>query len=143
MIGHIDDDRLPALRPAFTLTDETTPRKSFPTMTTQPGYPTPDPLPPPPPPTPGAQPSWVGPPLVRPTSGQATAALIFGIGGLLCPFVIPSIVAVLCGHTALHETRTGQKGGHGQAVAGLILGYLVVIPAVIFGIFALIGTIVS
>lgn len=87
------------------------------------------------------QPQPMYAPLVRPTSGQATASMIFGIGGILCPFVIPSIVAVLCGHTALHETRTGQKGGHGQAVAGLILGYLVLIPAVIYGIVAVIGMI--
>ncbi len=96
-------------------------------MTTQPSQP---------------QPMYAPPP-VRPTSGQATAALIFGIGGILCPFVVPSIVAVLCGHTALHETRTGRKGGHGQAVAGLILGYLVIIPAVVLGIFAVIGAITS
>lgn len=91
---------------------------------------------------PGPPQAYYGP-LVRPTSGQATAAMIFGIVGILCPFVIPSIVAVLCGHTAIHETKTGQKAGHGQAVAGLILGYLVVIPAVIYGIFGLIGLITS
>jgi hypothetical protein len=65
--------------------------------------------------------------------------MIFGILGLLCPVVVFSLVAVLCGHTALHETKSGERGGHGQAVAGLILGYLVIIPAVIYGIFALIG----
>jgi hypothetical protein len=30
------------------------------------------------------------------------------------------------------ETKNGQRGGHGAAIAGLILGYLVVIPAVLF-----------
>ncbi len=83
-------------------------------------------------------------PLIRPTSGMATASMVFGIAGLLlfC-LVIPSLVAVLCGHNALVETRQGHKAGHGQAVAGLILGYLVLVPAVIYGVFMLIGIITS
>ena len=93
----------------------------------------------------GQPPTWeqMPGPLVRPTSGQATAAMIAGIIGVLCPIVIPSVIAVACGHNALKETKTGEKGGHGQAVAGLILGYLVVVPAILFGVFALIGAITS
>jgi hypothetical protein len=81
-------------------------------------------------------------PLVRPTAGLATASLIFGIVGvfLFC-LVIPSLVAVLCGHSAIKATRTGQLGGHGQAVAGLILGYAVMIPAIIWLAFGGIGMI--
>jgi len=83
-------------------------------------------------------------PLVRPTSGMATASMIFGIAGLLlfC-LVIPSLVAVICGHSALVETRQGHKAGHGQAVAGLILGYAVLIPVVIFGVVWLVGLITT
>jgi hypothetical protein len=83
-------------------------------------------------------------PLVRPTSGTATASMIFGIAGLfLFCLVIPSLVAVLLGHSALKETRGGVKGGHGQAVAGLILGYVVMIPAVIWLAFGGFGVLIS
>jgi hypothetical protein len=66
------------------------------------------------------------PPYARPTSGYATASLVFGIIGVLggwCMFGVPCLIAVVTGHAALKETRTGQRGGHGMAVAGLILGY--------------------
>jgi hypothetical protein len=35
----------------------------------------------------------------------------------------PCLIAVVTGHAALKETRTGQHGGHGMALAGVILGY--------------------
>jgi len=67
------------------------------------------------------------PPPVRPTSGLAVAALVCGLAGItLCPTFLPSFAAVILGHMALNETRTGARGGHGQAIAGLILGYAVV-----------------
>ncbi|MEU8274898.1 DUF4190 domain-containing protein [Microbispora bryophytorum] len=72
-----------------------------------------------------------------PTSGVATASMVLGIIGLFigwCSFGLPSFIAVITGHTALRETKNGQKGGHGMAVAGLILGYLVGVPAAIFDI---------
>ncbi|MEQ4721945.1 DUF4190 domain-containing protein [Nonomuraea sp. B19D2] len=70
----------------------------------------------------------------QPTSGVAVASLIFGIIGLLgswCLFGIPSIVAIVLGHVAARKTKRGIRPGHGMAVAGLILGYVVVIPAFI------------
>ncbi|MDT5040587.1 MAG: hypothetical protein QOE51_1572 [Actinoplanes sp.] len=72
-------------------------------------------------------------PFIRPTSGKATASMVFGIIGFFafCT-VVPSIIAVVCGHFALAETRDGDRGGHGQAVAGLILGYLVVVPVLVW-----------
>ena len=38
-------------------------------------------------------------------------------------FGVPCLIAVVTGHAALKETRTGQHGGHGMALAGVILGY--------------------
>jgi len=57
------------------------------------------------------------------TSGKAIASLVLGILVFL-PF--SSIAAVILGHLSLSEIRksAGRLGGHGMAVAGLILGYL-------------------
>jgi hypothetical protein len=87
---------------------------------------------------------FYAPPLTRPTSGLATASMVLGIIGLLvgwCSFGIPSIVAVFLGHSALKETKTGVRGGHGMAIAGLILGYIVTVPAAVFTVFLIIGAV--
>jgi hypothetical protein len=68
--------------------------------------------------------------------------LVFGILGLLagcCTFGVPSIIAVLLGHSALAETRNGRKAGHGMAIAGLILGYLLVVPMIFMSIWIFFG----
>lgn len=78
----------------------------------------------------------------RTTSAYATASLVFGILGLVtscCTFGVFSLIAVIFGHVALGETKHGARGGHGSAVAGLILGYLIVVPAVIFSITVVFG----
>ncbi len=79
----------------------------------------------------------------RPSSTAATASLVLGLAGLLAfCLVIPSVAAIIAGHAAWRETSSGEKTGHGMAIAGLILGYLVAVPMtfgyVIWGI-ALIG----
>ena len=82
---------------------------------------------------------------VPPTSGKAVAALILGlvsIGGGVC-LVVPPILAVWFGHEAIRETRPGRRGGHGMAVAGLIMGYAMLIPLLIgalIGVMALIAS---
>lgn len=60
-----------------------------------------------------------------PTNGKATAAMILG----LCIFVVgflTGIPAIILGHLALKEINAsnGMQGGRGQAITGLILGYL-------------------
>jgi len=82
----------------------------------------------------------------NPTSGYATASMVCGILGLItgcCSFGIPSIIAVVLGHMALKETRNGVKGGHGQAIAGLILGYILAVPAAVFSIMVIFGGVLS
>lgn len=91
----------------------------------------------PPPPQMGYATGGNQPPLARPTSGLATASMVLGIIGLLvgwCSFGIPSIIAVFLGHAALKETKTGVRGGHGMAIAGLILGYILALPMLVFTI---------
>lgn len=68
-----------------------------------------------------------GPP---PSSGKATASLVLGILGLLL-FValigIPlAVLAIILGHLSLSEIKksAGAMGGHGKAMAGLVMGYI-------------------
>lgn len=85
----------------------------------------------------GQAPHQPAPPTVRPTSGLAVASLVsglIGIAGGCCLFGLPCILAVVLGHMATRETRTGERGGHGMAIAGLILGYLLVVPGILFAI---------
>lgn len=72
------------------------------------------------------------PPRAVPTSGMATASLVFGLIGFFggwCAFGLPCLIAIVCGHFAWKETKNGSKAGHGQAVTGLILGYVIAVPA--------------
>ena len=65
---------------------------------------------------------------IRQTSTLAVVSLVFGIlGWTLLPF-LGSLVAVVCGHMARGEIRRAQGGleGDGMAVAGLVLGYIVI-----------------
>lgn len=78
------------------------------------------------------------------TSGTATASLIFGIVGLCGGFLllaVPNITAVVLGHMAAKEIResNGRIGGQGLATAGLVLGYIVVVPAAILLVLASFG----
>jgi hypothetical protein len=61
-----------------------------------------------------------------PTSGLATASLIFGILGLTLLPTLGSVVAVILGYMAKGEINSsaGQLEGSGLATAGLVLGYI-------------------
>jgi Domain of unknown function (DUF4190) len=77
-----------------------------------------------------------------PTSGVATTSMILGIIGIVtgcCSFGLPSLAAIICGHVAIGQTKSGTVGGRGMAVAGLVLGYIVLAPAIVFSIWMLIG----
>jgi predicted outer membrane lipoprotein len=96
---------------------------------------------------PGVPPPYQPPLIVMqptaPTSGLAVTSLVLSLVGLLlcCAFGIPSLIAVICGHLALRETKSGAKSGQGMAVAGLVMGYLIIVPAILFSlwVFALGG----
>lgn len=72
------------------------------------------------------------------TNGKAIAALVTSLVGLtLCG--LPSFVGVILGIIAMRETkRTGQEG-YGLALAGVIIGSVVTVFAVIFVIIYVIG----
>lgn len=97
----------------------------------QPGYPAP----------PMYQPVMVGR-MGPPTSGWAVASMVLGIVGLLlvfCAWGIPSVLAVIFGHIGLVETKRGEKSGQGMAVAGLVLGYILIAPAVLLAVLGGLG----
>jgi len=80
---------------------------------------------------------------------MATASLVLGLVGLFFSwftFGIPSILAVIFGHIGVSQTKLGGLSGRGMAIAGLVLGYVVVAFAIyvsveiIYGIGLLAGT---
>ncbi len=68
---------------------------------------------------------------VQANSGWATASFVFGILGLCTGF--GAIPAIICGHIALRmiNNAAGHLKGKGLAMAGLVMGYLVVAAAVV------------
>lgn len=75
----------------------------------------------------GGPQSFPGPAaVVKKTDGQATAALVLGIVGLVvCP-VVPSIIALILGKQSMNriEASAGALEGYGMAKAGWILGII-------------------
>lgn len=77
-------------------------------------------------------------------SGYATVSLVAGILGLLGLDACGAFaVAIVCGHLALSQIKRsgGAIGGHGQAVAGLVLGYfsVLLVAGVLLFFFGLAG----
>ncbi|TAN07013.1 MAG: DUF4190 domain-containing protein [Rhodanobacteraceae bacterium] len=68
------------------------------------------------------------------TSSLAIVSLIFGILAYVFLPGIGALVAVICGHSARSEIRRAPPGtveGDGLALAGLILGWIQIICAII------------
>jgi hypothetical protein len=81
-----------------------------------------------------------------PTSGLATASMVLGIIGALggwCMLGIPCLIAIVLGHGGIAATRGGVRGGRGMAVAGLVLGYVFVVPWAILFFTTFLGAIIG
>lgn len=65
-------------------------------------------------------------PLVRPTSGLATASLILGLL-VFCTLGATGIPAVVCGVLALRDVKAQRVGGEGRAIAGIVLGGMTIL----------------
>jgi hypothetical protein len=96
------------------------------------------------PPSSGSPPGYLPVPFYgyqrQPTSGLCVASLVLGLLGLglvCCDFGALSLVAVVLGHLGLSQARNGDRGGRGMGVAGLILGYVVIVPAFFVSILVL------
>lgn len=80
---------------------------------------------------PPAYPGGYGPFGAKPvTNGLAVASLLSSLTGLLCCF-IGSIVGIVLGIVALSQIKQTRQGGHGMAVAGIVIGS---IGALLFGL---------
>lgn len=67
------------------------------------------------------------PPAQNLPQGMAIASLVLGIVGVVLTWflIVPSILAVIFGHIGLAKANRGEGGGKGMAIAGLVLGYIV------------------
>jgi hypothetical protein len=52
---------------------------------------------------------------------------------------------VILGHVGISDTKHNRRAGRGQAVAGLVLGYIVIVPGILItlAIFGLLGAAAS
>ncbi|MGW0435564.1 DUF4190 domain-containing protein [Micromonospora sp. NPDC003197] len=58
------------------------------------------------------------------------AGIFSAVGGcLLCG--LPPIVAIVTGHVGIAHTRRDQTSGYGMALAGMILGYVLILPTLL------------
>ncbi|TZF89162.1 DUF4190 domain-containing protein [Lysobacter lacus] len=73
------------------------------------------------------------------TSALAIASLAFGIACWLALPVLGSLGAIICGHMARREIREsgGRLGGDGMATAGLALGYVHLVVAILVVVFVM------
>jgi hypothetical protein len=85
---------------------------------------------PPPPPAPYA---GYTPPPTGPKNGLGTAALVVAIVALLSVFggVVLGVVAVILGFLGWSRARRGEATNGGVAIAGIVLGFLSIIEAVV------------
>ncbi len=88
-------------------------------------------------------PTFAGSIAPQKTSGLAVASLILGICGIVLCALGPlfGIPAVICGHMAQSQIRAsgGALTGSGQALAGLITGYISIAMIVVIGLLAAIA----
>jgi len=80
------------------------------------------------------QPATVTVVLTPPSSGAATSSMVLGIIGLVFACFscgIPSLLAIIFGHVGLNQTRNNVMSGRGFAIAGMVMGYVLIIPALI------------
>jgi len=69
------------------------------------------------------------------------AGIFSAVGGcLLCG--LPPIVAIVTGHVGIARTRRDEVSGYGMALAGMILGYALMIPTLLL-LFASLFTVVN
>jgi type IV pilus assembly protein PilA len=69
------------------------------------------------------------------TSGMAITSMILGISSVLggALLLIPPVLAVIFGHISLSKCKKDPAlGGRGMGIAGLVMGYVAIVPALLF-----------
>lgn len=84
------------------------------------------------------------PGVTLPSEPLAIWSLVLGILSYLCFGPFTALPAVICGHLARTKIRNnpGQSQGSGMALAGLILGYIMLAGVVLLVMIAIIAAIV-
>ncbi|SDG75783.1 protein of unknown function [Lentzea fradiae] len=69
----------------------------------------------------------------KPQTSAILALVLSCVGFVTCG--ITSIVGVVFGHIAMGKIKRGEEDGHGMAVAGLVVGYFVIVGWVAYAAF--------
>ena len=91
-----------------------------------------------PPQPPGYQPYPAGAPMKQGNSGMAIASLVCSLVGVVPCFWLFQIMGVLgtiFGFVGLKQTKSGERGGRGMAMAGVIIGIVLVLACVAFWVY--------
>lgn len=98
----------------------------------------------PPPPPPGGMPPQQPPmppgpqyaaPPAAPSNGTATGAMICGIVSILCLPLLAGIPAIILGFSGKKKAEELNGVGRGQAITGIILGFISVVEAILIVLF--------
>ncbi len=92
-----------------------------------------EPVLPPEPPVQAPPPAPAPAPVARQTSAMAIVSLVLGLLGWTLLPLLGSLGAIICGHMARAEIRrnAGALDGDGMAIAGLVLGWSLVVITVL------------
>jgi hypothetical protein len=71
------------------------------------------------------------------TEPLAIWSLVLSLLGFLCG--ISAVAGVICGHLALGSIKRNGTGGRGLAIAGLVIGYLLILVTVAVVVLVLLG----
>ncbi|USX49171.1 DUF4190 domain-containing protein [Lentzea sp. HUAS12] len=77
----------------------------------------------------------------KPQTNAILALVLSCVGFVTCG--VTSIVGVIFGHIAMGKIKRGEEDGHGMAVAGLIVGYLVIAGWLAYAAFIIIAIIAA
>lgn len=139
------------------ISEQYPPRNDGPAYTPPPDYPPPPVYPsapyPPPPAYPSPYPFYGAPyapytaPLparARGTNGFAIASLVCGVLGL-CAGLVGALPAIVFGHVALSQIKRGEgtEEGRGLAIAGLVMGYLILAVGALWIVFVVVSAALS
>jgi hypothetical protein len=125
-------DSKPAKAPASKAPKAPAASKAAATPPAPPAPPTP---PAPPAPQPYAQQQPYGGVAYQPGMGPKTNTL--SIVALILAFFVP-LGGIICGHIALNQIKKTGEAGHGLALAGTVIGYVLFGLGLLFGIFYII-----